>query len=100
MQTHTKNDVERDLYLRKVALGEIEGKITGYPSIDKPWLKYYSEEHIKAEIPNMTAYEYLKKQNAERLDYPVIDSEFGNYTYGELFAIIDRTAKSLYKKEI
>lgn len=23
-----------------------EQKLTGYPSIDKPWLKYYSEEAI------------------------------------------------------
>lgn len=92
-----KNDVERDLYLRKVALGEIEGEQTGYPSIDKPWLKYYSEEHIKAEIPHMTAYEYLKKLNANRLELNAIDSEAGDYTYAELFAMIDKTAASLYK---
>lgn len=92
-----KDSVERDLYLRKLALGEVEGEITGYPSIDKPWLKYYSEEHIKAELPHMTAYEYLKKLNAERLEFQAIDSEVGSYTYRELFEMIDRTAASLYK---
>lgn len=25
--------------------------MTGYPSIDKPWLKYYSEEAINAPLP-------------------------------------------------
>ena len=25
-------------------------EITGYPSIDRPWLKYYSEEAIQAEF--------------------------------------------------
>ena len=25
--------------------------LTGYPSIDKPWLKYYSKEAIEAEMP-------------------------------------------------
>jgi len=40
---YRRNDISRDLYLRKVALGEIEGKSTGYASIDKPWLKYYKE---------------------------------------------------------
>lgn len=89
--------VERDLYLRKLALGEVEGEITGYPSIDKPWLKYYSEEHIKAELPNMTAYEYLKESNKKRLDFVAIDSEAGNYTYRELFEMVDKTALSLYK---
>ena len=24
---------------------------TGYPSIDKPWLKYYTQEQIKETIP-------------------------------------------------
>ena len=92
-----KDRVERDLYLRKVALGESEGELTGYASVDKPWLKYYTEEHIKAELPHMTAYEYLKKLNAERLGFQAIDSEAGNYTYRELFEMIDRTATSLYK---
>ena len=26
--------------------------LTGYPSIDKPWLKYYSEEEINAKFQN------------------------------------------------
>ena len=34
----------RRLYLRELSLGEIQGPGTGYLSIDKPWLKYYSEE--------------------------------------------------------
>lgn len=25
-------------------------KLTGYPSIDKPWLKYYGEEDKKCDI--------------------------------------------------
>lgn len=92
-----QQNIERDLYLRKVALGEIEGEFTGYASIDKPWLQYYTEEHIKAELPNMTAYEYLKESNKNRLDFVAIDSEAGNYTYRELFEMVDKTALSLYK---
>ena len=30
---------------------------TGYPSIDKPWLKYYSDEAINAKLPNCSMYE-------------------------------------------
>lgn len=33
--------------------------MSGYPSIDKPWLKYYSEEAIHAPLPKYTIYEYL-----------------------------------------
>ena len=70
--------------------------LTGYPSIDKPWLKYYTQEQIKAPLPHMTAYEYLKTQNTDRLDYTAIDSEMGGFTYGELFTQIDATAKALW----
>ncbi|MBQ8003767.1 MAG: acyl--CoA ligase, partial [Oscillospiraceae bacterium] len=73
-----------------------EKKMTGYPSVDKPWLKYYTQEQINAPLPHMSAYEYLKKQNADRMDYLAIDSEVGCYTYGELFNQIDATAASLW----
>lgn len=35
------------------------GKTTGYPSIDKPWLKYYSQEIIDAPLPECTIYEHV-----------------------------------------
>lgn len=31
-----------------------EKKVTGYPSVDKPWLKYYTEEAINAQLPECT----------------------------------------------
>lgn len=93
----TEEQVKRDLHLRKIASGKIYGPMTGYASIDKPWLKYYQEEYIKAEIPYMTAYDYLKKLNKDNMDLPAIDSEFGNYTYRELIENIDMTANSLYQ---
>ncbi len=37
--------------------------LTGYPSIDKPWLKYYSKEAIESGVPRMTVYEYLRECN-------------------------------------
>ncbi len=42
---------KHDLHLRAVALGEVKGEMTGYPSIDKHWLKYYSEEAINVSLP-------------------------------------------------
>ena len=49
----------RDLYLRKISLGELYGPMTGYPSIDKPWLKYYAESGILADIPKKRAYDLI-----------------------------------------
>lgn len=74
-----------------------ERKLTGYPSIDKPWLKYYTKEQIEAPLPHMTAYEYLQKKNKDHLELDAIDSDFGNFTYKKLFEMIERTALSLYK---
>ena len=45
-----------------------EKRITGYPSIDKPWLKYYSEEAIQADLPNSTVYEYLYECNRNYME--------------------------------
>lgn len=42
----------RNLYLRKIALGEIYGPITGKPSEDKIWLSKYSEESIVEDLSN------------------------------------------------
>ena len=45
-----------------------DNKLTGYPSIDKPWLKYYSEEAINAKMPECTMYDYIYDKNKEHLE--------------------------------
>lgn len=43
--------------------------LTGYPSIDKPWLNYYNIDHVnKTEIPNTSIYEYIYLKNEYRMD--------------------------------
>lgn len=47
----------------------MEGReLTGYPSIDRPWLKYYSAEAINTPLPECTIYEYLVDNNKNHLD--------------------------------
>lgn len=74
----------------------MEGKqLTGYPSIDKPWLKYYSEKAIDVLLPEYTIYEYLYENNK---DYPndIALEYMGNkITYGKLFSHIDNSVKAL-----
>lgn len=101
MENLTLNEEKlRDLYLRKLVVGEIQGPLVGKPSVDKPWLKYYSDTQIKDRVPYLTAYEYLKEANANRLDLIAIDSIEGTYTYGQLFEIIDNVACSLFQMGI
>lgn len=48
--------------------GKSKTELTGYPSIDKPWLKYYSEEAINAPLPEGSLYDYMTACTQERLD--------------------------------
>ena len=88
-------EINRDLYLRNLLLGKIEGPLTNIPSIDKPWLKYYTKEQIMAEPIHKTAYQYLYDENKHyKQDIAII---FGNkkIRYYELFEQIEQVAKSL-----
>lgn len=86
---------ERDLYLRKLALGEIQGPATGYASIDKPWLKYFSEENILPDIPKMKAYEYMVLNNFQHLERNALSFFNKKISYRELFRKIDEVARAL-----
>ena len=39
--------IERNLYLKALAEGKIQGPTTGLPTIDKPWLKYHKQDAIR-----------------------------------------------------
>ena len=73
------------------------GELTGFPSIDKPWLKYYSEEAINAPLPECSIYEYMLENNR---NYPAdiaINYLGRKITYKELFENIDKTASAFIK---
>ena len=72
-----------------------EKKLTGYPSIDKPWLKYYSEEAIHAPLPEGAMYDYMTACNAGRMDEPALNYFGRKITHRKLQAEIDRCARAL-----
>ena len=45
-----------------------EEKKTGYPSIDKPWLKYYDEKALHAQPAACTVYQNIYRHNKEHLN--------------------------------
>lgn len=91
--------VERNKYLRNLSLGNLLGPNTAYLSIDKPWLKYYSEAALEAIVPRMTAYQYMCYrcyENVDNLNNAAI-SYFGKkISFKEYISKIDDTARSLY----
>ncbi len=76
------------------------GELTGYPSIDKPWLKYYSEEVINAPLPEMTMYQYILDNNKEHLSNVMLRYYGTKVTYGDFFSKVKRVASSLYSMGI
>ncbi len=73
----------------------VEKKMTGYPSIDKPWLKYYTEDDLKIEVPKCTIYQNIYEQNK---NYPndIAINYYGNkMSYAKLFSKTESCAKSL-----
>ena len=69
--------------------------LTGYPSIDKPWLKYYLEEAINAPLPECTMYEYIYERNQDNLDHIALNYYGAKLTYGQLFKKISHMAGAL-----
>ena len=72
-----------------------EKELTGYPSIDKPWLKYYSEEAINAPLPDCSMYEYLYDCNKDSLNHTAMNYFGKKITYKKLFENIDKVAAAL-----
>ena len=69
--------------------------LTGYPSIDKPWLKYYDEKAINSPLPKCSMYEYLYQCNKDYLDNTALNYFGKKITYKKLFENIDKVAVCL-----
>lgn len=69
-------------------------KITGYPSVDKPWLKYYSEELISGTIPEMRVFDLMYSRNQSYPNDIALNYFNNKISYSELFDNIHKTAKS------
>ena len=72
-------------------------ELTGYPSVDKPWLKYFDKELLEEPIPKCTIYQSIYQNNK---DYPqdFAINFFGNkISYEKMFPYVDICTKSLRK---
>lgn len=83
-----------NLNCRKITFEKGEQEMTGYPSIDKPWQKYYSEEALNKPLPECTLFEYVFQSNKDHLDNVALDYFGQKITYRTLFANIKQVAKA------
>ena len=89
------DEKERRLYLRGLANGDIQGPPVGYPSIDQPWLKYYSEEQLNSEYQGKTFYQFLRDNNEDNLDSIALKYFNLEISFREMFNKIDECARAL-----
>ena len=68
---------------------------TGFPSVDKPWLKYYTaEEFVKPPVKS-TIFERIYKNNKSHSDDIAINY-FGNkISYGTMFEQIEKCKNAM-----
>ncbi|MBP8593731.1 MAG: acyl--CoA ligase [Ruminococcus sp.] len=69
-------------------------ELTGFPSIDKPWLKYYKDPETFA-VPKNKNYDYIYNRIKDRGDNIAIRYFSAKITYREMFQKVEAAAKAL-----
>ncbi|MBO5621715.1 MAG: acyl--CoA ligase [Butyrivibrio sp.] len=74
---------------------EHRSHLTGYPSIDKPWMQYYTSRQGNLSSANTSMYTFFYERNKEFESRTALKYFGQTITYKELFANIDHTAGML-----
>lgn len=61
-------------------------------SENKVWLKYYTDEALNTKLPKLTAYQFLKELNKDRLDEPALHYYGADITHRDLIKRIEECA--------
>lgn len=73
----------------------MNNQLTGYPSIDKPWMKQYEEKWSEELIPHKTVYRNIYDNNKKfKKDIAIIFNGF-KISYSKMFEMTDKYAKAL-----
>lgn len=73
----------------------VKKELSGYPSIDKPWLKYYTEEDLKIKVPECTIYQNIYENNKDYLKDIALNYCGNKLLYSTLFDMVEKCAKTL-----
>lgn len=86
-------EILRDLYLRRLALGELQGPPTNIVADDKIWLKYYSEDDIRnRQAEAKTIYRAVYDNNVAHFNEYFLEYFDKKITYKEFFDQVDKYA--------
>lgn len=73
----------------------MRAELTGFPSIDKLWLKYYGEEVLHRPLPEGSMYDYLTSCNVDQLDSAALNYFGKKVTHRQMQEKIDACARAL-----
>lgn len=68
--------------------------LTGKPSVDRPWMKFYPEEIQKLQVPKCTLVDYLKNA-CPGMDVVAMHYYGNDITWKTIYEDIEKTAKAL-----
>ena len=71
-----EEQLKRLSYLRALVNGEAQGPLTGYPSVDMPWLKHFrpdAELYVANSPVDKTVWDIIEQKLYEHYDYPALD---------------------------
>lgn len=88
------DDENIELLIQGYVLGRRKA-FTGYASIDKPWLKNYSNGIENTVVPNLSIYQLLRQYNEDNLDSTVLEYFGFSKTYRKYFSEIENYARAL-----
>ena len=71
--------------------------LTGYPSIDKPWLKYHRRIPVRELDLSLSLYEQVYRSNIDNMDEYAIGYMGKEITYSKMFYKIDELSRALLK---
>ena len=92
---------EELLRLKEEVLQLGKDSVTGYPSIDKPWLKYYDKNINNIVIPDdINIYDYMEMQNNGHIDRIAINYFGTLITYGDMFEKIEELTRKFSELDI
>lgn len=72
----------------------LTGTLTGYPSVDKPWMKYYEESDLGILLPKKTVYQEVFEKNKDYKKELALEFFGSKISFGDFFAKVEATAKS------
>lgn len=92
------NNIPENVAIQKQPI--MDGMLTGYPSIDKPWLRFYPSGADNIAIPEKTIFQLLEDSNIERMNATLMNFNGIKISAKKYLEMIKKTALSLDKLNV